>query len=103
MGLILSKDLYERILSLSPENKVHEHHHHSPVSPQGNINKACFSLKLKKKIVYPLNSDFKDRSDWMAYKNEHLQARFLNSPDYPDLPSLDEHCPDKHDIVSLSA
>ena len=47
-------------------------------------NKTCSYLKWKVKIVYPLISDWKDRSDWLA-DNNNLTPRASSSPTFKRL------------------
>ena len=43
------------------------------------VNKTCSWLKWKVKIVCPLNSDWKDRSNWLADNNNLTSRAFLDS------------------------
>ena len=45
------------------------------------VKKSCSSLKWKMKIVHPLNSDWIDRSDWLA-DNNNLTSRASSSPTF---------------------
>ena len=47
-------------------------------------NRICSYLKWKVKIVYPLNSDWKDRSDWWE-DNNNLRSRASSSPTFKKL------------------
>ena len=53
------------------------------------VDKTSFSLKCKVKIVYPLNSDWKDCSDWLEtitiVRHRHLQSRLFDIDFYQGL------------------
>ena len=68
-GIVISY-LYKKLKNIGLIFDWFQRHHMDPFTNDLSLRKkTCSSLKWKVKIVYPLNLDCKDRSDWLADNN----------------------------------